>query len=420
MLEFQQKKYHQLNNRFLKHFFSTSFIKLFSITLAFIQGIIIARYLLPEGRGIIAIYLAVINMLLPLSELGIKQSSSYFLSKMKYEINKIVNTQTITLIISSILTIILLSLIYSFKELDNFFILLLIFLSIPLRIYISFTTAYGLSNREINKINIVQLILVISDFIFVVLFFILLNLSVEYYFVSYFLSSLFASIYTFFWLKNSYKITLKINFKEYKEESFIILRKGITYALPLFVIGLNYSADLLILDFYVSKDSLGIYAVGVTLAILIWQLPTILSLLVFSYSVSSNNEKNFSLNLWNKSKLLMLALIPITLVLTFLLKYLIPLLYGELFTRSFDVVLYLMPGVYFMIAFKLLNGDLAARGYPQIAFYIFSFGAILNIILNIYLIPIFNIEGAAIASSISYIFCSIIFTIKYYTLTFKV
>ena len=409
-----------IKQNFIRHFFSTSFIKLFSIFIAFIQGIIIARYLLPEGRGIIAIYLAVINMLLPLSELGIKQSSSYFLSKMKYEINKIVNTQTITLIISSILTIILLSLIYSFKELDNFFILLLIFLSIPLRIYISFTTAYGLSNREINKINIVQLILVISDFIFVVLFFMLFNLSVEYYFVSYFLSSLFASIYTFFWLKNSYKITLRINFKEYKEESLIILKKGITYALPLFVIGLNYSADLLILDFYVSKDLLGIYAIGVTLAVLIWQLPTILNLLIFSYSVTTKNEKEFSLNLWNKSKLLMLALIPITLVLTFLLKYLIPLLYGELFTRSFDVVLYLMPGVYFMIAFKLLNGDLAARGYPQVSFYIFSFGAVLNIILNIYLIPIFNIEGAAIASSISYIFCSIIFTIKYYTLTFKV
>ena len=408
-----------MKNKFLNHFLNTSFIKLFSIFIAFTQGIIIARFLLPEGRGTIAIYLAVITMLLPLSELGIKQSSSYFLSKMKYGIERIVNTQTITLIISSILTIILLFLIYKFKGLDNIFILLLIFFAIPLRIYISFTTAYGLSNREINKINIVQLILIITDFLFVVLFFIILDLEVEYYFLSYFLSSLFASIYTFFWLKNTYNITLRIDIKEYKKESIKIIKKGVTYALPLFVIGLNYSVDLLILDFYVNKDLLGIYAVGVTLAVLIWQLPTILSLLVFSYSVSSNNEKEFSLNLWNKSKLLMVVLIPITVIITFILKYLIPFLYGELFTRSFDVVLYLMPGVYTMIAFKLLNGDLAARGYPQIAFYIFSFGAILNILLNIFLIPIYNIEGAAIASSISYIFCSIIFTFVYYKKTFK-
>jgi O-antigen/teichoic acid export membrane protein len=408
------------NKEFINHFFSTSFIKLFSIVIAFIQGIIIARYLLPEGRGIIAIYLAVINMLLPLSELGIKQSSSYFLSKMKYEVEKIVNTQTITLIISSILTIIILFIIYYFKELDNIFILSFIFFAIPLRIYISFTTAYGLSNREINKINIIQFILIISDFIFVVLFFMLLNLDVEYYFLSYFLSSLFASIYTFIWLKNKYQISFKIDLKKYKNESLEIVKKGITYALPLFVIGLNYSVDLLILDFYVDKSLLGIYAVGVTLAVLIWQLPTILNLLIFSYSVSTKDEKQFSINLWNKSKLLMLILIPITIILTFVLKYLIPLLYGVSFIESYEVIVYLMPGVYFMIAFKLLNGDLAARGYPQIAFYIFSFGAVLNIILNIYLIPIFNIEGAAIASSISYIFCSILFTIKYYTLTFKV
>lgn len=409
-----------MKNKFINHFFSTSFIKIISITLGFVQGIIIARYLLPEGRGIIAIYLAVINMLLPLSELGIKQSSSYFLSKMKYEVEKIVNTQTITLIISSILTIIILFIIYYFKELDNIFILSFIFFAIPLRIYISFTTAYGLSNREINKINIIQFILIISDFIFVVLFFMLLNLDVEYYFLSYFLSSLFASIYTFIWLKNKYQISFKIDLKKYKNESLEIVKKGITYALPLFVIGLNYSVDLLILDFYVDKSLLGIYAVGVTLAVLIWQLPTILNLLIFSYSVSTKDEKQFSINLWNKSKLLMLILIPITIILTFVLKYLIPLLYGVSFIESYEVIVYLMPGVYFMIAFKLLNGDLAARGYPQIAFYIFSFGAVLNIILNIYLIPIFNIEGAAIASSISYIFCSILFTIKYYTLTFKV
>lgn len=408
-----------MHNQFLNHFFSTSFIKLFSIFIAFIQGIIIARYLLPEGRGIIAIYLAIINILLPLSELGIKQSSSYFLSKMKYEIEKIVNTQTITLIISSILTISLLLLIYSFKELDNIFILLFIFLAIPLRIYISFTTAYGLSNREINKINIIQFILIIFDFIFVVLFFMLLNLDVGYYFLSYFLSSLFASIYTFIWLKNKYKITFKIDLKKYKNESLEIVKKGITYALPLFVIGLNYSVDLLILDFYVDKSSVGIYAVGVTLAVLIWQLPTILNLLIFSYSVSTKDEKQFSINLWNKTKLLMLILIPITIILTFVLKYLIPLLYGESFIGSYEVIIYLMPGVYFMIAFKLLNGDLAARGYPQIAFYIFSFGAIINILLNIYLIPIYNIEGAAIASSMSYIFCSIVFIFKYYKLILK-
>lgn len=406
-------------NQFIKHFFNTSVIKIISITIAFLQGVIIARYLLPEGRGIIAIYLAVINMLLPLSELGIKQSSSFFLSKMKYKIEKIVNTQTITLIISSFLTIILLFLIYTFRELDNSIILLFIFLAIPLRIYISFTTAYGLSNREINKINIIQFILIITDFIFVCIFFILLSLKVEYYFLSYFSSSLFATIYTFTWLKNKYKITFRLNFNEYKKESLIIVKKGITYALPLFVVGLNYSLDLLILDFYVDKNLIGIYAVGVSLAVLIWQLPTILNLLIFSYSVSTKDEKLFSINLWQKSKKLMIILIPITIILTYFLKFIIPLFYGEAFIKSYDVVLFLMPGVYFMIVFKLLNGDLAARGYPQIAFYIFSVGAIINIILNIYLIPIYNIDGAAIASSISYILCSVIFTLKYYNLTIK-
>ncbi len=406
-------------NQFIKHFFSTSVLKLFSIFLSFLQGIIIARYLLPEGRGIIAIYLAVVNMLLPLSELGIKQASAYYLSKVKIDITKIVNTQTITLLISSVLTIILLFIIYSIQQLDNFFILLMIFISIPLRIYVSFTTAYGLSFREINKINIIQFLLIFIDFIFVVIFFVVLKIDLKYYFVSYFLASLVASIYTFVWLKVSYNITFIININEYKKESFKILKKGISYALPLFVIGLNYSLDLLILDYFVNKDLIGIYAVGVTLAVLIWQLPTILSFLIFSYSVSTKDEKQFSLNLWNKTKQLMIILIPISFLLTLSFKYLIPFIYGEAYSESFNVILYLMPGVYFMIGFKLLNGDLAARGYPQIALYIFSTGIIINILLNILLIPIYGINGAAIASSISYLFCSIYFVYEYYKITIR-
>lgn len=79
MLVCLQKKLRMSN--FIKHAFSTTGTRITLMSLAFLQGIIIARYLLPEGRGLIAIYLAAVNMILPISELGIKQSSSYFLKK---------------------------------------------------------------------------------------------------------------------------------------------------------------------------------------------------------------------------------------------------------------------------------------------------------------------------------------------------
>jgi len=401
-------------SKFIEHAFSTTGTRILLMSMSFVQGIIITRYLLPEGRGFIAVYLAIVNMILPFSELGIKQSSSYYLSKVQIPLYDIINIQTITLIFSTLLTWIILFVVFYLQELLDPFVILMLFLSIPLRIYVSFSIGIALAKRKINTINIVQFLLVAVDLLSVVLLFMVFHLEVKYYFFAYFFSSLIGSIYIFLWLLKTYQVTFWVNLKKYKEQSLPIVKKGITYALPLFVIGLNYSVDIFLLNFYVDKAEIGIYAVGVTFAILLWQLPNILSLLIFSYSVSTINENQFSLNLWNKTKNIMIMMIPIAIAITLVAKYVIPLLYGATFSRSFDVLMWLMPGVYMMVIFKLLNGDLAARGYPMIAFYIFSFGAILNIVLNVLLIPAIGINGAAIASSISYSLSAVIFLIQYY------
>lgn len=401
-------------SKFIQHAFSTTGTRVLLTSMSFLQGVIITRYLLPEGRGFIAIYLAIVNMLLPFSELGVKQSSSYFLSKVQMPLNEIINIQTITLLFSTILTWTILFIVFYSQELINTFVLALIFLSIPLRIYISFSTGVALANRQINTINIIQFILTFVDLLLVIILFIILKLEADYYFIAYFFSSFAAAVYIFFWLNKRHQVTFIFDFSSYREKALPVIKKGMAYAIPLFVIGLNYSVDIFILNSYVDNAEIGVYAVGVTLAVLLWQIPNILNLLIFSYSVSTKDEDRFSLTLWNKSKTVMLAMLPVAVLITLAAKYFIPLIYGIEFVRSFDVLMWLMPGVYMMIIFKFLNGDLAARGYPMVAFYIFSFGAILNIVLNVILIPKMGINGAAIASSISYSLSAIIFLMQYY------
>lgn len=404
-------------NTFSKHFLSTTGTRIIIMSLGFLQGIIIARFLLPEGRGYIAAYLAVITLIMPISELGIKQASSFFLKKENYNLEKILNYQVIILIMSSIITFIFLIVTYYIQNLTSLISIFFILLSIPLRIHISYLSGIVISERKINVINIVQLLLILSDLIFVILFFVFLELTVDKYFIIYFISSLISYIYISRWIKKNYKYKLEL-FKNCKN-IFVIIKKGIKYALPLFVMGVNYSIDILILNHYVTISMVGIYALGVSLALLLWQIPSILNLLIFSYSVSTDNPKEFSRNLWSKTKIGMLIMIPITLLIIIASKYIIPLVYGSNFSDSYEVLLFLMPGVYFMIAFKLLNGDLAARGYPMIAFYIFSFGAIINVLLNIILIKTYGINGAAIASTISYSISSILFIYFYYKKTIK-
>src|SRR5690606_2093366 len=66
--------------------------------------------------------------------------------------------------------------------------------------------------------------------------------------------------------------------------------KGITYAVSLFILSLNYRIDIIFLDNMTTSSEVGIYSVGTNLAELIWQLPAAISLVLFSKSANSKSD----------------------------------------------------------------------------------------------------------------------------------
>ena len=82
--------------------------------------------------------------------------------------------------------------------------------------------------------------------------------------------------------------------------------------------------------------------------------------------------------------------------------WLIQFLFGNEFNGSVIPFLYMIPGVVLFALSKILANDFVGRGRPEINSFIAFFVAILNIILNILLIPSFGIKGAAITTSICY------------------
>jgi Na+-driven multidrug efflux pump len=62
----------------------------------------------------------------------------------------------------------------------------------------------------------------------------------------------------------------------------------------------------------------------------------------------------------------------------------------------------ILPGIVFMVIFRVLSGQIAGMGKPQLSIYVFGPALVLNIILNFILIPPYGALGAAIATNISY------------------
>jgi Na+-driven multidrug efflux pump len=62
----------------------------------------------------------------------------------------------------------------------------------------------------------------------------------------------------------------------------------------------------------------------------------------------------------------------------------------------------LIPGIISLTIYLILHGDLTGRGKAKLTLYVFFGALVLNIILNLFLIRAYGINGAALASTLSY------------------
>lgn len=83
-------------------------------------------------------------------------------------------------------------------------------------------------------------------------------------------------------------------------------------------------------------------------------------------------------------------------------KPLIVMIYGEGFRGTYDAYLWLIPASFGLSFGSLFNTYLWSKGFPLISVILPLCALLLNVILNLLLIPLMGIAGAGLASSIAY------------------
>ena len=77
--------------------------------------------------------------------------------------------------------------------------------------------------------------------------------------------------------------------------------------------------------------------------------------------------------------------------------------FGEDFAPAAPALVALLPGVFFLSLYTILANYLAAIGLPAIAVVAPFLALVLNVVLNLLLIPPYGATGAALASSAAYL-----------------
>jgi O-antigen/teichoic acid export membrane protein len=192
-----------------------------------------------------------------------------------------------------------------------------------------------------------------------------------------------------------------------------MLSLGIIYAISLLIISLNYKLDIILLDKLSNNYQIGIYSKGASLMEYLWQIPMLLSTIIFSRSANSKDGKNFS---YKVASLLRISFVLVGIASVFLFvlaPYIIVLLFGKGFLESVTPLRLMLPGVLLMTIVKVLYVDLAGKGNLWGAIKSMSIGLVINVVLNVILIPDYGANGAAFSSAVSYSIASILFLIDY-------
>jgi O-antigen/teichoic acid export membrane protein len=178
----------------------------------------------------------------------------------------------------------------------------------------------------------------------------------------------------------------------------------------------NYRLDMFLVNYFLGPADVGIYGVSVSLAELLWYLPNAVGFVIFPKAAATKPEvmnaftpRVFRITLGFTA----LGGLGLSLVGRFLIQF----IYSPAFIGAYIPMLMLLPGVVLLGGAKVLTNEIAGRGYPHYNSINAGLALILTVVLDLALIPRYGVAGAALASSLSY--AAIFFTAIgfYYTVS---
>jgi O-antigen/teichoic acid export membrane protein len=222
------------------------------------------------------------------------------------------------------------------------------------------------------------------------------------------------SILTFGLLIVILKDYININFSKFRETSNILYSFGSKIFAANILGTINTRVDMIMIGFFLLDKDVGVYAVAVMFVHFMLVLPQAVQRISYPAISEMWAKKSYKAieNMFNKCmKFTFLLLTLAGIILFFFTEDIIKIIY---FNRSEEFLPAIVPLKILVIAF-IIRGPLVSVGSafsgigkPNVTLNIIAFITFMNIFLNILLIPIFGINGAAIATATSFIISSVI------------
>lgn len=398
---------------------------IFSKLAGYAYRAVIARYYGPEAYGLFSLAVMIAGWITAIFAFGLSDGLLRFLAfhrgKERYDLIKYLFQKTERILIISgifggialfFLSDLIASEIFHNSQLGIFLRITSIFipLSIILGPLLSLLLAYEKTGWHSFIVNILQNVFMILSLVALIM----LGFNSGSIMVSYVIGTFIALLTAFFVARK--KIPSIFDKKEIKQDNSKEFKNLIDYSWPRLFLGIVASIffwiDSFILGYFNSAVEVGYYNVAVPLAILLGFVPELFMRLfipLVSKEYARGQIKTIRTISRQIGKWIFMVNIPVLFILILFPGAIINILFGEEYLPAANALRVLAIGS-FSYSISLVSMNLLTmKGKSKSILYTFIYASIINIILNLMLVPKYGLMGASVATTLSYLILGGIF-----------
>ena len=398
------------------------------LLLGFIGRIILVRYITQTEYGIYCLALVIISIFATIATLGLSEGSTRYIAyfRGKNEEGKVKGIISSSIKIAIIASISLASVSFFVSDFISINIFHTLELSTPLKIFsiaIPFTVlitvfiaifrGFDRADAQVYFNNILRPVLYLLFLIAVVLF----GLSFIGVVYAYVLSIAVTCVVFVIYLMKKYPLSIRNG----STVTNPMTKELLIFSVPLLAVSMLMMVmswtDTLMLGYFKTPDVVGVYNAALPLAQLLSMTLSSMSFIyipVITQLYSKNLMEELKRSYIILTKWIFLATLPIFFVLFLFPDVVLNLLFGSRYIGASVALQILAFGFFLNICLGFTYSTLLVLGKSNFLMWTFVISAIINILLNMVLIPPMGIIGASIASAFSLIVAKILNLIKLY------
>ena len=402
----------RMQSNFRKYFANTSWLlgeRILRMGVSLFVGIYVARYLGPERFGLLSYANSFVGIFVALATLGLDEVVVRELVKTPEQREKILGTSFLLKLVGTLLmwAAILVAIPLTENDSQTNILIIIIAFGVFFQAFnvIDLSFQAEVKSKYVVHAQFIQLI--VSSTIKIIL---IVNEAPLIWFASvFFLDAIVLALgLVFTYLHNSNKI---FSWKWSYETSKHLLHDSWPLIFAGIVVSVYMKIDQLMIKEMLGAKEVGLYAAAVKLSEAWYFIPMAIASSLYPAIINARvyQKEVYYQKIQNLFDLMVWIAVSIALPTTFLSTLVVEFLYGKEYLGSSSVlIIHIWTGVFVFLGVAS-SKYLLAENFIKKTFYRTFIGALLNIIMNYYLIRIIGIQGAAISTLVSHFFAAYLY-----------